>query len=132
MEKKIIGAKTLVDIAGVLAVPAKIDTGADTSAVWASEVTETDHGISFVLFDEGTPYFTGKRIEALEFETTAVRSSYGDRQERYKVKLPIVMEGEKFETWFTLANRARNRLPILIGRNTLAGRFLVDVEKEEK
>ena len=60
-----------------------------------------------------------------------MRSSLGDKQIRYRVKLPLEVKGEKLETAFTLANRARNNFPILIGRRTLKDNFVVDVTKSE-
>jgi hypothetical protein len=41
----------------------------------------------------------------------------------------VVINGEAFSTTFTLANRTRNHFPVLIGRHTLEGKFLVDVSK---
>jgi len=41
-------------------VPAKIDTGADSSSVWVSNVRVDKKGIlRFNLFGEGSPYYTG-------------------------------------------------------------------------
>lgn len=126
----VIGSTEFVEIFGINKIPAKIDTGADTSAIWASHVDMGPDGIlSFVLFDEKSPFYTGKTITTTDYLARSVRSSHGDTQIRYRVKLPIMLGGETFTTTFTLANRSRNNFPILIGRHTLENRFLVDVSK---
>ena len=127
---KTIGVTEYVDIAGIQNVPAKIDTGADTSSVWASNIDmKKDGTLSFSLFAEKSPYFIGEILESKDYIAKIVRSSHGDTQVRYRVKLPIIIEGQSFETTFTLANRSRNNFPVLIGRHTLEGNFLVDVSK---
>ncbi len=40
----------------------KIDTGADLSSIWATEVIEHQDMLSFVLFGPSSPYYTGKII----------------------------------------------------------------------
>ncbi len=127
---EIIGVTEYVDIAGVKNVPAKIDTGADTSSVWASDINmKKDGTLEFSLFGPKSPYYTGEKLQATDYRAKVVRSSHGDTQVRYRVKLPVVIGDKSFETTFTLANRSRNRFPILIGRHTLEGIFLVNVAK---
>ena len=133
-EKKLatIGSTEYVEIAGIPKVPAKIDTGADSSAVWASDIEmKKDGTLIFSLFGKSSPFYTGERIETKDYRAKSVRSSLGDKQIRYRVKLPIKVKGEILETTFTLANRARNNFPILIGRRTLKDNFVVDVTKSE-
>lgn len=127
---KIIGSTELVEIAGIKNIPAKIDTGADTSSVWASNVDMREDGtLEFTLFGPQSPYYTGDKIESTDYRAKIVRSSHGDTQIRYRVKLLLALGDESFETTFTLANRSNNNFPVLIGRHTIDGRFLVDVSK---
>ena len=101
-EYVVIGSTEYVEIAGIKDIPAKIDTGADTSSIWASQIDMDKDGIlSFVLFDKKSPLYTGEKIKSL-----------GDKT---------------FTTSFTLANRSRNNFPVLVGRHTLKHDFLVDV-----
>ena len=126
----IIGSTELIDIAGVKNVPAKIDTGADTSAIWASDIDmEEDGTLIFCLFNADSPFYTGEMLKTTDYRIKTVRSSHGDVQIRYRVKLPVVINGESFVTTFTLANRSRNHFPVLIGRHTIENRFLVDVSR---
>lgn len=125
-----IGSTEYISVAGIAKVPAKIDTGADSSSIWASQINmDLDGTLSFVLFDHTSPLYTGKKIRTRRYSVRTVRSSHGDTQIRYRVTLEVVIRGDKFITKFTLADRSRNQFPVLIGRRTLEGRFLVDVSK---
>ena len=127
---EIIGSTEYVEIAGIKNIPAKIDTGADSSAIWASHIDMKEDGtLEYVLFNENLPYYSGEVIRTNDYRVKLVRSSHGDHQIRYRVKLPIKIGDKTFETTFTLADRSRNNFPVLIGRHTLNGSFLVDVSR---
>ena len=124
----IIGSTEYVEIFGIKNIPAKIDTGADSSSIWSSNIDmKKDGTLVFSLFAEGSPFYTGELLETKDYFVKVVRSAHGDEQIRYRVKLPVKLGQKAFETTFTLASRAKNNFPILIGRHTLEGRFLVDV-----
>lgn len=109
-------------------VPARIDTGARTSSIWASSVRETEAGLEYVLFGEGSPFYTGQVITEPAYSELVVASSNGHVQKRYKVPLTIQIKGTRIKTFCTLADRSTQAYPILIGRNTLRGKFIVDVQ----
>lgn len=114
-------------------VPAKNDTGAYTSSIWASEIEISNDGrLKFCLFGDGSEFFTGEKIEVTEYTIRLVRSSNGQEQARYTVQIPIEMEGQKFAADFTLTARDKNRFPILIGARLLSGHFVVDVDHDAK
>ena len=126
----IIGSTEFIEVAGIKDIPAKIDTGADSSSMWASRVNMREDGtLEYCLFDKGSPFYTGILLETKDYRAKLVRSSHGDQQVRYRVKLPITIDDNNFETTFTLADRSRNNFPVLIGRRTLENKFLVDVSK---
>jgi glutathione synthase/RimK-type ligase-like ATP-grasp enzyme len=129
---QIIGRKVHVQfpLYGLVDIPAKIDTGADSSSIWASDIKEENGVLSFRLFDKTSPLFTGELITTRDYKIISVKNSFGVAEYRYKVKLPVVMEGRKMQALFTLADRSRNSHPILIGRKTLRGKFIVDVSKD--
>jgi hypothetical protein len=133
-EKTLIGRNAVVDIVGHCSgVPAKIDTGADRSSLWASNIEITpDHKLRFVLFDKTSPYYSGEVVTTSEYSVSRVRSSSGHAQIRYRVDLPVKIQGRRVIVSFTLADRSKNIFPVLIGRRTLAGRFLVDVSQLEQ
>lgn len=111
-------------------VPAKVDTGADSSAIWASNIAEHGKELSFVLFDQSSPFYNGKIITTSDYKVISVRSSFGQAEYRYKVRMKVVLGGRTIRAAFTLANRANNRYPVLIGRKTLHGKFVVDVTRK--
>ena len=64
-----------------------------------------------------------------DFDSVVVTSSNGQSQERYKIRLLVKLKGKKVRAWFTLADRSTQVYPVLIGRNVLAGKFIVDVKR---
>lgn len=110
-------------------VPARIDTGAKTSSVWASQLTEKDGELKFVLFAKSSPFYTGNVISTKSYSRRMVSSSMGTMQERYVVRLKIQLAGKKIRATFSLANRATQVYPVLVGRNILRGKFIVDVKQ---
>ena len=129
----IIGRAENIDIVGhaVVAVPAKVDTGADTSGIWASQISLDADGLHFVLFAAGSPYYSGQVITlpAGQYKVTRVASSFGHKEVRYVVKLPIRVRGRRVLTSFTLADRSTRTYPVLLGRRFLHKKFVVDVSQ---
>jgi glutathione synthase/RimK-type ligase-like ATP-grasp enzyme len=125
----IIGAKTLIDFPslGILGVPAKVDTGADSSSIWASNIREEDGELYFTLFDVNSPHYTGEELRLSQFKLVSVKNSFGVAEYRYKVHLPVVIGGRKLNVRFTLADRGNSSNPVLIGRRTIRNKFIVDV-----
>ncbi|OYX42106.1 hypothetical protein B7Y94_04005 [Candidatus Saccharibacteria bacterium 32-49-12] len=127
-----IGRTTVLSIAaeGAKNVPAKVDTGADSSSIWASDLRMSKGGVlSFALFGKESKHYTGKRHSVRGYRVTKIRSSNGMAQIRYQVKLTVEIAGRKVRGTFTLADRSRNRYPILIGCRMLSKKFLVDVSR---
>ncbi len=133
MTDSIIGGNVSIDIIGHAdAVPAKIDTGADSSSIWASNIrVDEANNLHFTLFDKKSPNYTGEEITRKKFSATMVRSSNGHQQIRYKTTLTTRISGRRVRVNFTLADRSRNNFPVLIGRRTLHGKFWVDVRHDE-
>lgn len=116
----------LIDI-NVQSVNARVDSGAHTSAIWVSSVVEIKNGIKVVFFDKTSDLYTGDTILFKNFDFMKIKSSNGLVERRYKVQLKIKIRGDIIKTWFTLADRSKLKYPVLIGRNILMDRFLVDV-----
>lgn len=130
--KRIIGTNTLIEVAEIKDVPAKIDTGADSSAIWASDIDMSKDGVlSFKLFGKESPFYDGKTIKTKDYKVVITRSSHGDEKVFYRTHLPIKIKTRKIRALFTLADRSKNNFPILIGRRTLNNKFLVDASLRE-
>jgi len=66
-----------------------------------------------------------------EYEVRVVASSNGHSERRYAVKLLITVAGRKIRAHFTLTDRSTQVYPVLLGRNVLRGKFVVDVKLGE-
>lgn len=126
----VIGRAEYLQILGLVAkpVPARIDTGAKTSAIWASNIVESAGSLSFTLFDKGSEWYTGQPVTTKDYSKIAVANSSGYVEQRYAVKLLVVLKNRKIRATFTLANRALQVYPVLVGRNILRGKFLVNAK----
>jgi len=110
-------------------IPARVDTGAIFSSIWASEVQVRKGVLSFKLFAPGSALHTGEVIKTDKFRTASVKNSFGHSEFRYKVLLMAAIGDRKIRAWFTLADRSGMTYPVLIGRNILRNKFVVDVSK---
>jgi hypothetical protein len=130
-KKKLIGRAEVLSFPelGFEGVHARIDTGAKTSALWVSSAVVRDGKLHVVFFGESSPHFTGTTHIFDEFERSAVANSTGHIQKRFKIVLLVKLKGKKVRAWFTLADRSTQVYPVLIGRNVLTGKFVVDVKK---
>lgn len=115
---------------GVDRVNAKIDTGAQSSAIHAFRIKEIDidgeaHA-SFFLH----PLQRRKKPEIACCEPVIgrkiIRSSNGEEQERPVIRTCIHMGEAYWEIDLTLANRGAMGFRMLIGRDALQGRFTID------
>jgi len=132
-QKTIIGSDARVTFVGLAEnIPAKIDTGADTSAVWASNIFVDKQGfLHYKLFGEDSPYYTDKEIITDDYSVAKVKSASGDIVIKFKVKLSIRLRERRIGAVFGLSDRSKHKYPVLIGRQTLMGKFIVDVEEKE-
>ena len=131
-DKDIIGREVLVDFDEIKGVPAKVDTGADSSAVWASNIfVDKDNILHFRLFGKKSKYYTGTEHTTTNYSVAITKSSLGETALKYRVKLPVTIAGHTITTSFGLSDRSTHNYPILIGRRTLSGKFIVDVSQSE-
>jgi len=130
-EKKLIGRAAQISFPELEfeGVATRIDTGARTSSLWASSVQEQNGKLEVIFFGPGSGHYTGRKHTFTEYDQTVVASSTGHAQSRYKIRLLVGIRGKRIRAWFTLADRSTQVYPVLIGRNVLAGKFVVDVKK---
>lgn len=133
--KTTIGRAEKVTLAAMPAVlvPAKIDTGADISSIWASNCQETPEGLQFTLFGEGSPLFTGEVLTVApgKFHTTLIANSFGTKELRYVIDLELTVLGKQVTVSCSLADRSSKLYPMLLGRSLLKQGFVVDVTAGE-
>lgn len=112
---------------------AKLDTGADTSSIDARDVERFRKGsASFARFmvpaGDGRPV----QIEAPVVRRVSIKRAGGESDRRLVVMLRLCLAGQTVEAEVTLADRSQMSVPMLIGRNVLAGRMLVDSAAERR
>jgi hypothetical protein len=131
----IIGRKDKVDFPTLelYDVPVKIDSGAYSSSIHCSKVSELNLNgktILEVVFLDNTYHGFNDKVQTFDsFAKKKVKSSTGDEQLRYFVKLEIKLFGEELLTDFSLTTRNGLKNPVLIGRKLLNKKFLIDTSK---
>lgn len=106
---------------------AKIDTGAKTSALHADDIEFISvKGKKFVKFSIETIDGKKKYIKSKFLEEREIKSSTGQKTIRPVVKTKIRMGKSEFEIEITLINRDLMGFKMLIGREALNGRFLIN------
>ena len=132
MERTIIGWREwagLPDL-GVARLEAKIDTGAKTSALHAREIETLDIDgsphVSFLVEAEGEGARAPIRCcEALAGERI-IKSSNGAEERRLIIRTALRLGVYEELAEFSLTDRGAMSFALLIGRDALGARFLVD------
>lgn len=132
MSKKIIGRVDKIDFPklGLHNIDVKIDTGAYTSAIHCSEIIEIDHSLLCIFNSQVHKNFGETEIIFDTFSLTNVKSSNGFKENRYKVKSEVIFFGKTYNINLTLSTRDDMKFPVLIGRQFLRQKFIVDVDLE--
>lgn len=129
-ELPVVGWRELVHLPelGLHAVPAKIDTGARTSALHGTVLEEFERdGERYVRFAVDFARQHVRQVcEAVHVDVRGITSSNGETQRRYVIKTPLKIGGVEFRAEISLADRRDMRFPMLIGRSSLRRRFVVD------
>lgn len=112
------------------AINARVDSGAKTSALHAVNISPFNkNGEPYVSFEvhpvqnDGT---TKVSCEAPILDKRRIKSSTGTVELRYVIKSSIAIEGQNWEIQLTLTNRDSMGFRMLLGREAMAGRIIVD------
>jgi hypothetical protein len=116
-----------------LVTKAKLDTGAKTSSIYAVNVENFKRdGKPWTRFDLVVTDLKDKeKIVSLERRRTRnvrIKGEADEYERRSVVMLPICFDGRSYEVEFTLADRGNYIYPVLLGRQFLEGRAIVDSE----
>lgn len=134
-KKRIIGHIELIDLPelNLYNIQAKIDTGAETSVL---------HCEDFFVFEEGEQQFIRFNIKPdlhkAEINTFTfpicrerkVRSSFGQTEKRHIFITKVRLFDQQFNIRLSLRDRSSMAFPMLLGKNFINGKFLVDVSKK--
>lgn len=133
-EKQPVGWREWVYLPDFCAHPikVKVDTGAKTSAIHAFFVEEfirdKEAWVRFGLHPSQHSLEPECICEAKVKDKRTVTDSGGHKEDRFVIEAVLSIAGHTLITEMTLTNRETMLFRMLLGRNTLAGRFWVDPE----
>lgn len=133
-EKIIIGKEEWCSLTelGLPAVKARVDSGAKTSSLHAFNIHQFEEGGKrYVHFDIHPIQNDRKTIQScrgLVVDRREVKSSSGDKEHRPVIKTPITLGNETWEIEITLTNRDSMGYRMLIGREAMTNRVLIDTD----
>ena len=119
---------------GIPAIKARVDSGAKTSALHAINIAPfIKEGQNWVKFDINPIQNNVKTIihcEAPLVDKRIVKSSSGFREQRYVIQSVLDINDYKWVIEMTLTNRDSMGFRMLLGREAMSGRVLVDPEQQ--
>lgn len=112
------------------AIKARVDSGARTSSIHAYDIkTYTHQGQKWVRF-EAHPLQKNKRTrifcEAPLIDRRNVKSSSGESEKRHVISTTLRLGEEEWKVEVTLTNRDSMGYRMLLGREAMNGRVLID------
>ncbi len=114
-------------------IDAKVDTGADTSAIHCHHIEivkrKDKKMLHFILLDPTHPNFNNRSFYFDQYKQRSIKNSFGNTEKRYIIKTPVVVFGKVLLTEFSLSYRGNLTYPILLGKKFLYRNFVVDVAK---
>lgn len=112
---------------GELVIHAKLDTGADSSSLHASEITEFERdGETWVKFTLVNLYGQKHTFEKKVIRTVRIKRPGSYSQKRSVVRIGVCLGKNYMETDATLVDRTKYNYQMLLGRLFVAGQVLID------
>jgi hypothetical protein len=114
---------------GIDRITAKVDTGAFSGSLHAQDIQESkEDGKRQLRF---RPYGSVHGVVTVDkYHRRTVKSSNGQRSDRFAFNTAVVVEGKTYPITITLSDRSAMKYQMLIGRNFLETHgFIVDVSK---
>ncbi|MDD9959429.1 MAG: 30S ribosomal protein S6--L-glutamate ligase [Gammaproteobacteria bacterium] len=131
-EKIIVGSEEWVSMPmlGIPLIKVRVDSGAKTSSLHAFNIKGFKRsGAPWVSF-EVHPLQNNRRIitrhETEVIDRRTVRSSSGVSEKRYVIRVLLQLAGQSWDIEVTLTNRDAMGYRMLLGREAMEGRILVD------
>lgn len=119
---------------GIPTIKARVDSGAKTSALHAVNIAPfIKNETNWVKFDINPIQNNQKTVihcEAPLIDKRIVKSSSGFREQRYVIQTTIEIGDSKWAIEMTLTNRDSMGFRMLLGREAMSGRILVDPEQQ--
>lgn len=132
--KTIIGSQEWVSLPelDIPTIKVRVDSGAKTSALHAVNIQPFQrNNDTWVTFDVYPIQNNGKKVihcEALVLDKRVVKSSTGNRENRYIIRTNLHINGDSWDIELSLTNRDSMGYRMLLGREAMIGRLIVDPE----
>lgn len=114
------------------AIKARVDSGAKTSSIHAVNIQSFHkNGGTWVAFDVHPIQDNRKTVvhcEAEVVDSRIIKSSSGDRERRYVIAVPMSLGDTSWVVELTLTDRDSMGYRMLLGREAMNGRLIVDPE----
>ena len=129
---KIIGSEEwcVFENLGIPAIKARVDSGAKTSSIQATNLKVVMKNTQEWVKFEVNPLQENRSIaiecQARLVDRRMVKSSSGISEERLVVKTPVTLGGDTFDIELTLANRDTMEFRMLLGREAINERYIVN------
>jgi ribosomal protein S6--L-glutamate ligase len=119
---------------GIPTIKARVDSGAKTSALHAINIApfkkETQNWVKFDINPIQNNVKTVIHCEAPLVDKRIVKSSSGFREERYVIQTNLEIGNTNWAIEMTLTNRDSMGFRMLLGREAMSGRVMVDPEQQ--
>ena len=116
---------------GIPHIKAKVDTGARTSALHVGRIEELPDGrVRFEVVVREKPKLRTTIVEARPVKRTIVKSSSGEKQERFVFRTTLRIGPVERGVELNLVSRGGMLCRMLVGRTALSGGLLVDPERK--
>jgi ribosomal protein S6--L-glutamate ligase len=131
-DKKLIGNQEWCSFESlnIPAIKARIDSGANTSSIQSSNIKRFKKGKELWVSFDVNPIQDNLsiviRCESKVIDVRIIKSSSGITDKRYVIKEVVKIGEDTFEMELTLANRDGMDFRMLLGREAMEKRFLVD------
>lgn len=118
---------------GIQDLQVRVDTGAKTSSLHVDHISKSIvDGVHCVEFDIHPDLHNVKHIKKCIVpisDMRNVKSSNGTSEPRYVIQTPVILGKEQWTIEITLTDRSDMSYLMLLGREALGARFLVDPSK---
>ncbi len=134
-EKRIIGSEEWCSFPelGIPAIKARVDSGAKTSSIHAFNINSFRRDGALWVSFEVHPIQNNRhlviRCERPVIDKRRVKSSSGEAETRYVVSAPMRLGDDIWDVELTLSNRDSMGFRMLLGREAMEGRLIVDPEE---
>ncbi len=134
--KMLVGSLEKCDLPGLMieGLHIRVDTGATTSSLHVDNIEpfrkDGDEWISYDIHPDIHDVDKIVTRQSKVVDIRVVKSSSGERQNRYVIETPMVLGGEQWDILITLTDRSSMNYLMLLGRQAMNGHVIVDPELE--